>query len=79
MITMSRLKMRILSSNPIPPENSRSSSRMRTSKQVTRIANSLDSLSSSPKTMARENSRMLVKATLFLLGQSATDVKDLDT
>ena len=49
------------------------------SKQVTRIANSLDSLSLSPKTMARENSRMLVKATLFLLGQSAIDVKDLDT
>ena len=49
------------------------------SEQVTRITNSLDSLSSSPKTKARENSRMLVKATMFLLGQSATDVKDLET
>ena len=52
---------------------------MQTSKQVTRIANSLDSFNSSPKTKARENSRMLVKATMFLLGQSATKVKDLDT
>jgi len=46
---------------------------------VTRITNSLDSLNSSPKTKAKENSRMLVKATVFLLGQSATGVKDLDT
>ena len=71
--------MKILSSNHISPNNSRSSSRMRTSKQVTRITNSLDSLSSTPKTKARKNSRMLVKVTMFLLGQSVTDVKDLDT
>ena len=51
---------------------------MRTSKQVTRIANSLDFLNSSPKTKAKDNSRMLVKAIVFLLGQSAMGVKDLD-
>ena len=44
-----------------------------------RIADSLHSLNSSPKTKVRENSRMLVKVTMFLLGQSVTDVKDLDT
>ena len=42
-------------------------------------ANSLHSLNSSPKTKARENSRMLVKAIVFLLDQSAMGVKDLDT
>ena len=49
------------------------------SKQVMRIANSLHSLNSSPKTKARENLRMLVKATVFLLDQSVIGVKDLDT
>ena len=49
------------------------------SKQVIRIENSLHSLNSSPKTKARENSRMLVKATVFLVDQSAMGVKDLDT
>ena len=49
---------------------------MRTSKQVTRIAVNLDSLNSSPKTKARDNSRMLVKAIVFLLSQSATSVND---
>ena len=44
---------------------------MRTSKQVIRITNNRHSLNSSPKTKARENSRMLVKAIVFLLGQSA--------
>ena len=48
------------------------------SKQVIRIENSLHSLNSSPKTKARENSRMLVKATVFLVDQSAMGVKDLD-
>ena len=48
------------------------------SKQVIRIANSLHSLNASPKTKARENSRMLVKATVFLLDQSAMGVKNLD-
>ena len=48
------------------------------SKQVIRIANSLHSFNSSPKTKARENSRMLVKATVFLLDQSDMGVKDLD-
>ena len=52
---------------------------MRMSRQVTRIENSLDSLSSSPKIKVRENSRMLVKATMFLLSLSAMDVKDMDT
>ena len=52
---------------------------MQTSKQVTRIINNLDSLNSSPKKKAREKSRMLVKAIVFLLGLSATGVKDLDT
>jgi len=49
------------------------------SKQVIRIANSLYSLNLSPKTKVRENSRMLVKAIVFLLDQSAMGVKDLDT
>ena len=49
------------------------------SRKVTRIVNNLDFFSSSPKTKARENSRILVKATMFLLGQSAMDVKDMDT
>ena len=44
-----------------------------------RIADSLHSLNSSPKTKVRENSRMLVKAIMFLLDQSAMGVKDLDT
>ena len=48
------------------------------SKQVIWILNSLHSLNSSPKTKARENSRMLVRATMFLLDQSAMSVKDLD-
>ena len=51
---------------------------MRMLRQVTRIANNLDFLSSSPKTKARENSEMLGKVIMFLLGQSATDVKDMD-
>ena len=71
--------MRILSSNLISPYNSRGSSKMQTSKQVTRIANSLDSFNSSPKTKARENSRMMVKVIMFLLGQSVAGVKNLDT
>ena len=79
MITMSILKMRTPSSNHISLDNSRSSSRMQISRLVTRIAKNLESFSLSPKTKARENSRMLVKATMFLLGQKATDVKDLDT
>ena len=52
---------------------------MRMSKQVIRIANSLHSLNSSPNTKARENLRMLVKATMLLLDQNAMGVKDLDT
>ena len=48
-------------------------------KQVIRIANSLHSLNLSPKTKVRENPRMLVKATVFLLDQSAMGVMDLDT
>ena len=51
---------------------------MRMSRQVTRITNNLDFLSSNPKTKARENSKMLDKAIMFLLGQSATNVKDMD-
>ena len=47
--------------------------------QMLKQANSLHSLNSSPKTKARENSRMLVKANLFLLDQSVIGVKDLDT
>ena len=39
----------------------------------------LDFLSSNPKTKATENSKMLDKAITFLLGQSAMDVKDMDT
>ena len=49
------------------------------SKQVIRIANNLHSFNSSPKTKARENSRMLVKATMFLLRLNAMDVKGIDT
>ena len=40
--------------------------------------NNLHSLNSSPKTKVRENSRMLVKTTMFQLDQSAIGVKDLD-
>ena len=49
------------------------------SRQMTRIANNLDSLSSSPKTKSRENLKMLNKTLVFLLGQSAMDVKGIDT
>ena len=49
------------------------------SKQVIRIANSLHSLNSSPKTKARENLMMLVKETVFMLDQNAMGLKDLDT
>jgi len=48
------------------------------SKPVIRIANGLLSLNISPKTRAKENSRMLVKATVFLQDQSAMGVMDLD-
>ena len=78
MIMMNRLKMTTPSSNHISLDNSRSSSRIRMLRQVTRISNNLDFLSSSPKTKARENSEMLGKVIMFLLGQSATDVKDMD-
>ena len=53
--------------------------RMQMSRQVTRIVNNLDSLSSSPRTKASENSKMLDKVIMFLSGQSATDVKDMNT
>ena len=49
------------------------------SKQVIKITSNLHSLNSSPKTKARDNSRMLVKAIVFLLDQIAMGVKDLDT
>ena len=48
------------------------------SKLVIRVANRLLSLNISLKTKARENPRMLVKATVFLLDQSAMGVMDLD-
>jgi len=48
------------------------------SKLVIRIANRLLSLNISPKTSARENLRMLVKATVFLLDQSTMGVMDLN-
>ena len=79
MIKMNHLKMRTLRSNFTSPDNSRSSSRMQISRQVTRIANNLDFLSSNPKTNAREDSMMLDEAIMFLLGQNAMDVKDMDT
>ena len=71
--------MRTLSSNHTLPDNSRSSSKMRMSRQMKRIVNGLDSLSSSPKTKSRENLRMLDKEIVFLLGQSGMDVKGMDT
>ena len=52
---------------------------MQMSRQVTRIVNNLDSLSSSPRTKASENSKMLDKVIMFLLGQNAMDVKDMNT
>ena len=79
MIKMNRLKMRTLSSNHTSPDNSRSSLRMQMSRQVTRITNNLDFPCSNPKTKARENSKMLAKAIMFLLGQSTMDVKDMGT
>ena len=48
------------------------------SKLVIRIANRLLSLNISPNIRARENPRMLVKATVFLPDQSAMGVIDLD-
>jgi len=48
------------------------------SKLVIRIANRLLSLNISRKTRARENLRMLVKAMVFLLYQSAIGVMDLN-
>ena len=51
---------------------------MQMSKLVIRIANRLLSLNIRPKTRARENPRMLVKAMVFLLDQSAMGVMDLD-
>ena len=72
---MNRQKMRTLSSNHTLPYNSRSSSKM----QMTRIVSNLDSVSSSPKRKSRGNLKMLDKAIVFLLGQSAMDVKGMDT
>ena len=51
---------------------------MRMSKMVIRITNGLLSLNISPKKRARENPRMLVKVTVFLLDQSVMGVMDLD-
>ena len=48
------------------------------SKLMIRIANRMLSLNISPKTRARENPRMLVKATVFLLDQSVMGVMYLD-
>ena len=51
---------------------------MQMSKLVIRIAKGLLSLNISPKIRARENPRMLVKATVFFQDQSAMGVMDLD-
>ena len=51
---------------------------MRMSKLVIEITNRMLSLNINPKTRAKENPRMLVKATVFLLDQSAVGVMDLD-
>ena len=46
---------------------------------VTRIANNLYSLNSSPKTKLREKPKMVAKIVMFLLGLNAMDVKGIDT
>ena len=72
---MSRLKMKTQGSNFTLPDNSRSSSRMRMSKQMTGIASSLDSLNLKLKRNSKENPKKVDKAKTFQLVQNAMGVK----
>ena len=76
---MSRMKMRTQSLNHSSPDNSKSSSRMQMSRQMTRIANSLDFLNSSLKINSRENPKKLDKAATLRPVQIAMGVKGMDT
>ena len=76
---ISHLKMRTQGSKLILPENSRSSSRMRMSKQMTGIASSLDSLNLKLKRNSKENPKKVDKAATFQLVQNAIGVKGMDT
>ena len=49
------------------------------SSAMTRIANNLHSLNSSPKTKLREKPKMVAKTVMLLLGLNAMDVKGMDT
>ena len=64
---MSRLKMRSQSSNITLLENSRSSSRMQMSRQMTRITKNLNFLNLSLKINSRENPKKVEKIATFQL------------
>ena len=61
------------------PNNSRSSSRMRMSKQMTGITSSLDSLNLKLKRNSKENPKKVGKATTFQPVQNAMGVKGTNT
>ena len=75
---MNCLKMRTQISNLTLPDNSKSSSRMRMSRQMTRIANSLDFLNLSLKINSRRNPKKLDKVATLRLVQNAMGVKGTD-
>ena len=75
---MSHLKMRTQSSNLTLPDNSRSSLRMQMSKQMTMIANSLDSLNLKLKRNSKENPKKVDKAATFQPVQNVMG-KGMDT
>ena len=69
------LKMKSQSLNLTSPKNSRSSSRMRMLRQVTRIANNLDFLNLNLKIDLRENPKKLDKVAKLQPVQNAMVVK----
>ena len=76
---MGHLKMKIQSSKLISLGNSRNSLRIEMSKQVIRIARSLDFLNQNLKINLREKPRTLDKVATPHLGQSDMDVKGTNT
>ena len=76
---MNRLKMRTQGSYLTLPDNSRSSSRMRMSKQMIGIASNLDSLNLKLKRNSKENPKKVDKVATFQLVQNVMGIKGMDT
>ena len=76
---MGHLKMKIQSSKLISPYNSRNSLGIEISKQVIRIARSMDFLNQNLKINLREKPRTLDKVATHHLGQSDMDVNGTNT